>query len=187
MNAVLTSFPVDHFIDSGNLHPTETYHDMLATVSDKDIPLETPKASDKIDFAPEVDVEVLNPSHNPSSDDRNYNSVALIVEDKDVRFLLMGDADAKAESEIMDRGYRANVDILKVGHHGSSTASSKAFIDLIDPEVSIIEVGTNNVYGHPDAEVIKRLQDTSQVYRTDLDGTITVTTDGSAYTVMTEK
>jgi beta-lactamase superfamily II metal-dependent hydrolase len=187
MRTVLTSITVDHFIDSGDLHPTETYHKMLATVSDKDIPLETPKRSDLIDFAPGIHVEVVNPGHESTGDDRNHNSVALIVEDKDVRFLFMGDADAEAESEILASGFRANVDVLKVGHHGSSTASSQAFLDIVDPEVSIIEVGANNVYNHPNADVLKRLQDTSQVYRTDEDGTITVTTDGSAYSVTTEK
>jgi hypothetical protein len=99
----------------------------------------------------------------------------------------MGDAGTEAENDIMKAGYDVNADVLKVGHHGSRTASGASFISAVSPSISVIEVGANNDYGHPHAETLERLQKVSKVYRTDMDGTITVTTDGSTYTVTTQK
>ena len=99
----------------------------------------------------------------------------------------MGDAGLGTEGKLMDAGYDLNSDILKVGHHASRSGSGEAFISAVSPEVSVIEVGAGNDYGHPHAEVLERLQKASRVYRTDLDGSIVITTDGSAYTVTTQK
>jgi len=98
-----------------------------------------------------------------------------------------GYAGIEAENSIMQGGYDVNADILKVGHHGSRTASGASFISAVSPDVSIIEVGADNTYGHPHTETLNRLQRASKVYRTDMDGTITVTTDGSSYSISTEK
>ena len=187
MNDVLNNFQVEHFIDSGYPHTSKTYENMLTTIDKKNIPFETPKRGDKINFAPGIDVEVLNPGTTYYSGDLNQNSVVLKVTDEKVSFLLMGDAGLEAENDIMKAGYNINADILKVGHHASRTSSGETFISAVSPSISVIEVGAGNDYGHPHAEILERLQKASKVYRTDLDGTITVTTDGSTYTVTTQK
>jgi hypothetical protein len=99
----------------------------------------------------------------------------------------MGDAGIEAENDIMKAGYDINADVLKVGHHGSRTSSGASFISAVSPSISVIEVGANNDYGHPHAETLERLQKVSKVYRTDLNGIITITTDGSTYTVTAQK
>jgi len=187
MNDVLNNFKVDHFIDSGYPYTSKTYENMLTTIDKKNIPFETPKRGDKINFASGIDVEVLNPGTSYYSDDLNQNSIILKVTDGKVSFLLMGDAGLEAENDIMKAGYNVDADILKVGHHGSSTASGASFISAVSPDISVIEVGVGNDYGHPHSEILNKLQKTSKVYRTDLDGTITITTDGSTYTVTTQK
>lgn len=187
MNDVLNNFKVEHFIDSGFPHTSKTYENMLTTIDKKNIPFETSKRGDKINFAPGIDVEVLNPGTTYYSDDLNQNAVVLKVTDGKVSFLLMGDAGLDAENDIIKAGYNVDADILKVGHHGSRSASGETFISTVSPSVSVIEVGAGNDYGHPNAEVLERLQKASRVYRTDLDGTVTVTTDGSAYSVGTQK
>ncbi len=184
---VLNNFKVEHFIDSGYPHTSKTYENMLTTIDQKNIPFTTPKRGDKIDFASGINVEVLNPGTTYYSDDLNQNSIVLKVTDGKVSFLLMGDAGLEAENDIMKEGYDVDSDILKVGHHSSRTASGKTFISAVSPEVSVIEVGKGNDYGHPHAEVLERLQKVSKVYRTDLDGTVTVSTDGSTYSVTTQK
>ena len=83
----------------------------------------------------------------------------------------MGDASVTTEKEIMNIYNLADIDVLKVGHHGSKTSSSKEFIDNIKPTYSIISVGKNNRYGHPNKEVLEVLKN-SKIYRTDLDGSI---------------
>ena len=186
MNDILNNFQIDHFIDSGYVHTTETYEDMLTTIDQKDIPFEEAQAGQTISFDPAVDIEILNPG-TTYSDDLNENSVVLKVTYNNTSLLLMGDAGLETEERIMKAGYDIDSDILKVGHHGSQSGSGETFISTVSPEVSVIEVGAGNSYGHPDAEILERLQAASKVYRTDLDGTVTVTTDGSNYTVTTQK
>lgn len=191
MDDVLNNFQVKHFIDSGYPHTSKTYENMLKIIDQKDIPFEVVKAGQTIDFDPAVDIEVLNPA-STYSDDLNENSVVLKVTYDETSFLLMGDAGLETEEHIMKAGYDVDSDILKVGHHASRSGSGPTFISAASPVVSVIEVGSGNSYGHPHSEILDRLQEASTVYRTDLDGTITVTittdtTDGSIYTVTTEK
>ncbi|HHV24377.1 MAG TPA: PGF-pre-PGF domain-containing protein [Methanosarcina sp.] len=187
MSDILKTFPIGQFLDSGYPHTSGTYEYMLETIDSNNIPFTTVKRGDKIDFASGIVVEVLNPGSSYFTDDLNQNSVVLKITDGSVSFLLMGDAGIEAEGAIVKDGYNVDADILKVGHHGSITSSGKTFISAVSPAVSIIEVGTGNKYGHPHAEVLETLQKASTVYRTDVDGTVTVTTDGSAYTLTTEK
>ena len=187
MSVILNGFSIGHFVDSGFPYTSKTYENMLTTIYKKNIPFTTPKRGDKIDFSSGIDVQVLNPGSTYFTDDLNQNSVVLKVTDGKVTFLFMGDAGIEAENEIMKGGYNVKADILKVGHHGSRTSSSASFINAVSPAVSVIEVGAGNDYGHPHKETLDRLQKVSKVYRTDLDGTITITTDGSKYTVTTQK
>ena len=83
----------------------------------------------------------------------------------------MGDAGVDKEKNILERYNILNIDILKIGHHGSKTSSSKEFINEINPNYSIISAGKNNRYGHPNKEVLNNLSD-SKIYRTDQDGSI---------------
>ena len=187
MSVILNDFPIGHFVDSGYPYTSKTYENMLTTIDKKNIPFSTPKRGDKIDFSSGIDIQVLNPGSTYFTDDVNQNSVVLKITDRKITFLLMGDAGLEAESAIMNDGYDVNADILKVGHHGSRTSSGTSFISAVSPAVSVIEVGAGNDYGHPHQETLDRLQKISKVYRTDLDSTITITTDGSAYSVTTQK
>ena len=83
----------------------------------------------------------------------------------------MGDASIEVEQELIEKYNLKDIDVLKVGHHGSKTSSSKSFIDEIEPKYSIISVGKNNRYGHPNKEVLDNLKD-SKIYRTDKYGSI---------------
>ena len=85
--------------------------------------------------------------------------------------MLMGDAGVDKEKDILDKYNISNIDVLKVGHHGSKTSSGKEFIDEINPKYGVISVGKNNRYGHPNKEVLNNLKD-SKIYRTDEDGSI---------------
>ena len=85
--------------------------------------------------------------------------------------MFMGDASVTTEKEILDKYNLPVIDVLKVGHHGSKTSSSKEFINEINPRYSIISVGKKNRYGHPNKEVLDNLED-SKIYRTDIDGSI---------------
>ena len=104
-------------------------------------------------------------------DNENDNSNVIYTELNGYKFLFMGDAGVDKEKDILDKYNLSNVDVLKVGHHGSKTSSSKEFIDEINPKYGVISVGKNNRYGHPNKEVLNNLEN-SKIYRTDQDGSI---------------
>ena len=104
-------------------------------------------------------------------DNENDNSNVIYTEFNDYKFIFMGDASTTTEQEILKKYNLSDIDVLKVGHHGSNTSSSIEFINEINPKYSIISVGENNRYGHPNKEVLDNLTN-SKIYRTDQDGSI---------------
>ena len=104
-------------------------------------------------------------------DNENDNSNVIYTELNGYKFMFMGDAGITTEKEKMNKYNLSNIDVLKVGHHGSKTSSGKDFINEINPKYSIISVGKNNRYGHPNKEVLDNLKD-SKIYRTDEGGSI---------------
>ena len=104
-------------------------------------------------------------------DNENDNSNVIYTELDGFKFMFMGDASTTTEKEILDKYNLLEIDVLKVGHHGSKTSSGKEFINEINPKYSIISVGKNNRYGHPNKEVLNNLEK-SKIYRTDMDGSI---------------
>ena len=104
-------------------------------------------------------------------DNENDNSNVIYTELNGYKFMFMGDASNTIEYEILNEYNLPDIDVLKVGHHGSKTSSSEEFINEINPKYSIISVGKNNRYGHPNSNVLENL-DNSKIYRTDQDGSI---------------
>ena len=109
--------------------------------------------------------------NNKLYDNENDNSLVLYLNLSGLKILLMGDAGIGVESDLLNTYNLRDIDILKVGHHGSKTSSSKSFMNKINPTFSIISVGRNNRYNHPNQEVLENLED-SKIYRTDQDGSI---------------
>ena len=104
-------------------------------------------------------------------DNENDNSNVIYTELDGYKFMLMGDAGIEKEKDILEKYNLSNIDVLKVGHHGSGTSSSKEFIKEIKPKYGVISVGKSNRYGHPNKEVLENLEN-SKIYRTDQDGSI---------------
>jgi len=109
--------------------------------------------------------------NNKDYGNENDNSSVIYTELNSYKFLFMGDAGVQVEEDLIEKYYLTDIDIFKVGHHGSKTSSSKNFIETINPKYSIISVGKNNRYNHPNNTVLENLED-SIVYRTDKDGSI---------------
>ena len=109
--------------------------------------------------------------NNKDYGNENDNSSVIYTELNNHKFLFMGDAGVEVEQDLIEKYNLQDIDVLKVGHHGSKTSSSKNFIDEINPMYSVISVGKNNRYGHPNGDVLEILEDT-KIYRTDQDGSI---------------
>ena len=117
-------------------------------------------------------------------DNENDNSNVTYTNILGYKFLLMGDASTTKEKDILNKYNLSNITFLKVGHHGSKTSTSKEFVSKITPKYAIISVGKNNRYGHPNKEVLDNLKNTN-IYRTDLDGTIIVKIKNKKLTIKT--
>lgn len=177
---VLDNMTIEQFYDSGKVHTSQTFEEMLTRIDEKNIPYHVPKIGDDIEFDKEVNVKVLNA--NDQATDNNDASIVLKMTYGNVSFLLTGDAGVALEKEMLQYDVKATV--LKAGHHGSNTSSSEEFIQAVKPEVTILSYGEDNKYGHPHAEIVDRLQAIgSKIYATADLGTITVSTDGVNYTV----
>ena len=116
-------------------------------------------------------INVLDKKHIEYYSCMNDNSSVIYLNYNNYKFLFMGDASTIREKDILEKYNLNNIDVLKIGHHGSKTSSSKTFIDKISPKYSIISVGKNNRYGHPNDSVLNNLED-SKIFRTDQDGSV---------------
>ena len=188
MQSVLARFPVGRVLDSGLPVTSSVYEQFLKTVDKKNIPYIVAEQGQTIDLDPSLRILVLSPPKERIGDDLNTNSIVLRISYGTVNFLYTGDATTQAEESMEKTGYPLDAQVLKVGHHGSSGSSSAAFLDRVHPEASVISVGKDNDYGHPHTETLERLKTAGPlVFRTDLNGTILVESDGSTYSVITEK
>jgi len=114
----------------------------------------------------------------------NDNSVVIMLEYKENRFLFTGDAESATERKLVGMGTDLKADVLKVGHHGSNTSTTEGFLSEIKPQVAVIEVGAKNRYGHPRKEVLGRLEKNGiKYYRTDTDGTVEIVSDGNNFKI----
>lgn len=113
--------------------------------------------------------------YNPENKDENNRSVVVMAKCRNIKFLLMADAEEELENEIIDYGIDLDCDVLKVGHHGSDTSTSFELIKAASPKYAVISVGLKNEHGHPDSSVLSRLySEKIKVYRTDTVGELDV-------------
>ncbi len=121
--------------------------------------------------------------------DTNDSSIVMRLDYGRTSFLFTGDAEIPEEVEILERCPELlRADVLKVGHHGSSTSSGEAFLEAVRPEIALMGVGAGNTYGHPALDVLQRFREKeTQVYRTDLHGTVVLFSDGNTISVRTER
>lgn len=180
---VLNSFKVEEILDVGYPHTTKTYETFLTLIDEKDIKYSNPRAGDIISLDPDVNIIVLNPSSKLPTN-LNNQSIVLQMTYNNISFLLTGDAEKEVEQIIA----KDTVQILKVGHHGSSTSTSSEFLKAINPEIAIISCGENNSYGHPHQETLDKINKAGvKVYRTDKQGSIIVKTNGQTFSVNTNE
>ncbi|MCM2466200.1 MBL fold metallo-hydrolase [Methanoculleus oceani] len=180
---VVSAYPVGRFVDAAQPHPTATYENLLVLVEEQGIPYTAAERGQAIALDPDLEILILNPTPQPLGD-INEDSVVLKVTYGDISYLFTSDAGNPAEESMIEAGLDLDADVLKVGHHASRYASSADFLAAVSPAISVIPVGEGNDYGHPHEEAVERIEATgSRIYRTDLDGTVIVATDGRALTV----
>lgn len=153
---------------------TKTFEDVLDAIENKNLTITAPNKGDKIELGQAVGEFMTEPILD--KDNLNVSSLVLRLEFGNTSYLFMGDAEEENEETIS----WTKTDVLKVGHHGSSTSSSESFLEQVQPKYAIIMAGKNNSYGLPTQETIDKLNNIGcEIYRTDEDGTIRMTSDGN--------
>ena len=138
----------------------------------------------------DVELEVLNPPKDHLLGDSNNDSLALRLTYGEVSVLLTADIEEEAEMRLLSGGMPLSSTVLKVGHHGSSTSTTQRFLEAVSPLVAVVSAGLDNPYGHPAWEVVERLESTvgaDYIFRTDIQGTVEVVSDGEQVWVRTEQ
>lgn len=179
---VLQNIAVDRVLLPSGSANTQTYEDMLDVIDQKGIPTSFPKIGYTGELG-EADYQVVGPQ-TEDNDNQNDNSLMIRFQFGNASFLFTGDGEATEEADILATQHDLPADVLKVGHHGSSTSTSPAFLQAVHPVCAVISCGAGNDYGHPHQETLDKLSEAGvTVYRTDLSGTITMLTDGATIRV----
>ncbi len=156
---------------------TQIYYEFLESVSKKGLLLTPARVGDKYDLGSSY-FEILSPKGN-DYDDLNDYSVVINLNHKNNNFLLCGDAETKVEKEMLNDKLLRDVDVLKAGHHGSSSSSSNDFLEKIMPEYFAVMCGEGNSYNHPSEKTIEKFASYSKnIYRTDINGNIIFLSNG---------
>jgi competence protein ComEC len=187
---LLDHMPVAHFIDPVLETTNQTYAHSLERIEQHNIEASIARQGDTYSLGQHVELEILWPvddliTNSDGTPNLNENSTVVRADIGDVSILLTGDIEREAEHVLTETMVGAiDVDILQAGHHGSNTSSQDYFLDVSTPSLAIISAGLDNQYGHPHTEVMQRLRERDiQVYRTDVDGTVIIQTDGSTWDV----
>lgn len=190
MAKIIEEFPIGTLYlpeTSDEMTPTtKTYESLLDAAESKNVTVRTAAAGDVLLEQGNTSFKVLSPSH---TDYDNLNDYSIVTRLKvgDTAFLFQGDAETPVEEEILDSGADVSCDVIKLGHHGSSTSSSRAYLEAVNPSAAVISCGVGNEYGHPHRETMDLLEKLSITpYRTDTQKTLLAETDGKNIVWQTE-
>lgn len=186
MAEIINEFVVNKIYMPKVAHTSKTYENLLLAIKNKNLKVNTAKAGTTIDLGNKIKIEVMAPNRENYDNLNNYSAVVKI-EYENVSFLFTGDAEAISEKEMVEKyGNKLKANVLKVGHHGSTTSTTLNFLNTVSPEYAIISVGENNSYGHPHQETLGKLKNID-IFRTDKLGTIVAKTDGQTINFAFEK
>lgn len=183
---VVNDIKIDNFIMPDATTNTDTFYKLVKGIKAKGIKTIKAKSGTKYTLGGAT-FTVLAPNGTGYDDLNNY-SVVIRLTYHSRTFLFTGDASKISEAEMLKKGYDLKSDVLKVGHHGSATASTEAFLKAVDPKIAVISVGKGNVYGLPESSTIKRINKMKfKLLRTDESGTIVISSNGTTLNYQTEK
>ncbi len=178
MAEIIAKFDIGEIYMPKAQNNTKIFEEMLDKIDKKNLSISSAYEGKVIFDYSGVKAEILSPKKDKTYEEMNNYSAVIKLTCKDKSFLFTGDAEKEIEAEILDKDIKA--DVLKVGHHGSSTSSSLEFLKKVNPEYAVISCGEGNDYGHPHKETMKNLEKVvKKIFRTDQSGTVIMRTDGS--------
>ena len=185
LDDVINKYEIGAFYSPKVTHTTKAYENMIKALKKKNLKINVIKeGTNSIDLGEGTKVSVFSPIKaeykKGSQQDFNNYSPVMKIEFGKTSFLFTGDAEAEVEKEILNKGYDVSADVLKFGHHGSSTSTSEAFLKAVNPSIGVIQLAEDNTYGHPHKETLDLIKKYKlRVYRNDKDGDIVLSSDGT--------
>lgn len=188
MSAIINKYDIEYFFAPKVEHTTSDFEKMVESLVNKNKKINIIKeGTSNIDLGKNTNISVFSPN-NAEYDNLNNYSPIIKIEYGNNSFLFTGDAEKDVEEEVLSKKFPIKSDVLKVGHHGSSTSTSKSFLTSVNPSIAIISVGLNNKYDHPNDKTIDLLNSNDiKIYRTDIDKVIVLSSDGTKISKITKK
>ncbi|OSA97762.1 UNVERIFIED_ORG: MBL fold protein [Clostridium botulinum] len=178
MTQIINEFDIGEFYAPKVNHSTKTFENMIKALQSKRIKLTAPTPGDTLNVG-DATLQFLAPNSATYQDMNNY-SIACKLKYGNTSYVFMGDAEALSEGEILAKQLDISADVLKLGHHGSHSSTSQAFLDKVNPRYAIVSCGKDNDYGHPHQETTDKLNKKGiEMLRTDVSGTIVSTSNGN--------
>lgn len=185
LDYIINSFKVGQIYMPKQISTTRTFEDVVSAAQNRGLQFTAPKVGATFMLG-EAKCTIVGPKSD-SYEDINNSSIVLKIEYKDTSFLLTGDAEDVSEREMINSGISLKADVLKIGHHGSSSSTTSEFLIKVNPKYALLSVGKDNTYNHPNEDIMNRLKKANiPVYRTDESGTIIVTSNGKEISFNTQ-
>lgn len=177
MDAVINTFDIGKILMPQTTTTTKTFEDAITAIKNKSMKITTPVPGSTFDLG-SAKCTIFAPNSSKYENLNDYSIVIKLTFGK-TSFLFTGDAESVSEQEMMSKDFDLRADVLKIGHHGSDSSTTKEFLKAVSPKYAVISAGRDNSYGHPTQTTLERLSNSEiQVFRTDESGTIIVTSDG---------
>lgn len=188
MTKVLNEYDVESFYMPKSQSTTKTFENMINAVKNEGLKVQVIKEGMSFDLGEGAKLEVYSPGKESYDNLNNYSPIMKLTYGNNT-FVFTGDAEKEVEKEVLEKySNDLKADVIKFGHHGSSTSSSAEFIEAISPKYGIISCGVDNSYGHPHREILDIINKMGiETYRTDIQGEITITSDGSSLDIKTKR
>lgn len=188
MVKVFEEYDVKSFYMPSVTNTTKTFENMVKAVADEGIKIQQIKEGMHFDLGKGARIDVYSPIYESYEEFNDYSPIMKLTFG-DTELIFTGDAEAHAEADVVAKYPNdLKADVLKFGHHGSSTSSTDEFLQSVSPEYGIISCGADNKYGHPHKETLNKINKYNiKSYRTDTQGQITLTSDGKNISITTEK
>ena len=185
LDYIIDSFKVGKIYMPQATSNTKSFEDVVSAIKAKGMKATVPKILETFKVG-DATATILAPSGS-GYEDINNTSIVIRLTFGNNSFMFNGDAEAISEKEMISKKFDISADVLKVGHHGSNSSTSLAFLNKVNPKYAVISVGIGNSYGHPQKTTMEKLKDKGiKVYRTDENGTIIATSDGKNITFNTK-
>jgi len=187
---IVEHFPVKRLLTNGEQADTQAYKKLMDVVRERNIPVKTLAEGTVISAGEKVRIRALHPPREPPErEGLSTNGLSLVLQMSygKIDFLFTGDIGANVERDLCEEYPDLESEVLKVPHHGSGRSSSMELLDAVRPQMAVVQVGRNNSFGHPNKETLERYESVKcRLLRTDMDGAITVTSNGKTFRCRTE-